>query len=231
MKSLRTYARMLFRYQPREFWNDLLTDSFNLRGVGHFRLSEEENRRMYEVKRAIIDAQLAEHGVTVGPATRVLEMGCGVGYWTEYMRARGVRDYTGNDITPVSVTTLTARYPEYRFVQGDAGDITLPPSGLDLALMIDVTQHITDDIAFARAMRNVWRALTPGGTLLITYWDPGANTSLTTKLRLNRIEKPRPLSAYTALWGPSAHVLTTVPFNDKALATVRVDEGRRQTID
>ena len=212
---------MLFRYRPREFWNELLTQSFDLRGVGHFRLSEEANRQMYEAKRAIIDDQLQRHGVEVSATTRVLEIGCGVGYWTEYFVSRGVRDYTGNDITPISVTTLAKRYPQFRFIQGDAGDIVLPPSHFALAFMIDVTQHITDDVAFGRAMQNVWEALTPGGTFLVTYWDPRASASLTTKLRLNRIEKPRPLSAYTDLWGPKAEVLETVPFNDKELAVVR----------
>ena len=221
MRRLRIYAQMLFRYRPREFWNEVLTESFDLRGVGHFRLSEEANRRIYEAKRAIIDDQLARHQVAVGADTRVLEIGCGVGYWTEYLAGRGVRDYTGNDITPVSVKNLTGRYPQFRFIQGDAGDIVLPPAYFQVAFMIDVTQHITDDAAFARAMRNVWQALMPGGTFVVTFWDPRASASLTTKLRLNRIEKPRPLSAYTALWGPSAQVLETVPFNDKELATVR----------
>jgi SAM-dependent methyltransferase len=221
MRSLRIYAQMLFRYRPREFWNELLTESFDLRGVGHFRLSEEANRRMYEAKRQIIDAQLERHAVEVDATTRVLEIGCGVGYWTEYFASRGVRDYTGNDITPISVSTLAKRFPQFRFVQGDAGDIVLPPAYFALAFMIDVTQHITEDVAFGRAMRNVWDALAPGGTFVVTFWDPRASASLTTKLRLNRIEKPRPLSAYTALWGSTAQVLDTVPFNDKELAVVR----------
>lgn len=221
MNKLRVYAQMLFRYRPREFWNDLLTDSFDLRGVGHFRLSEAENRRMYDLKREILTTQLDRYGVAVGAGTRVLEIGCGVGFWTEYLQARGVQRYTGNDITPVSVGTLSKRFPTYRFMQGDAGDIAIPGLAFDLGVMIDVTQHITDDGAFARAMRNVWQALAPGGTLLITYWDPGASRSVTTRLRLNRIEKPRPLAAYLAIWGDGASVLGAVPFNDKHLATVR----------
>ncbi len=221
MKKLRIYARMLFRYRPREFWNDLLSESFDLRGVGHFRLTEDENRRMYEAKRALIDGALARHGIVPGPATRALEVGCGVGYWTAYLQSRGVRSYTGNDITPVSVATLSERFPAYRFVQGDIGDVPLPTASFDLAFMIDVTQHITDDATFARAMRNVWQALAPGAAFLVTFWDPGTNKFLSTKLRLNRIERPRPLSAYTAAWGPGAAVLEVVPFNDKHLAVVR----------
>jgi len=164
---------------------------------------------------------LVRAGVTVGAETRVLEIGCGVGYWTEYLKGRGVAHYTGNDITPVSVTTLRQRYPDFEFVQGDAGEITLPPAAYDLVLMIDVTQHITDDAAFARAMHNVWQAIAPGGTFLVTYWDPGTNKMLATRFRLNRIEKPRPLSAYTAAWGGGSRVLNTIAFNDKHLAVVR----------
>ena len=220
MNKLRIYAQMLFRYRPQEFWNGLLSESFDLRGVGHFRLSEEENQRLYDAKRDIVTAQLGQYGVSVNALTRVIEIGCGVGYWTEYAQARGVTRYTGNDITPVSVATLSQRFPAYHFIQGDAGGIALPSVAFDLGVMIDVTQHITDDAAFARAMRNLWQALSPGATLLITYWDPSTNTMLATKLRLNRIEKPRPLAAYTDLWGDGAQVLGSVAFNDKHLAVV-----------
>jgi SAM-dependent methyltransferase len=221
MNKLRIYAQMLFRYRPQEFWNDLLSESFDLRGVGHFRLSEEDNRRMYAAKESIISGQLGRYGIGVGPATRALEIGCGVGYWTEFLRSRGVERYVGNDITTVSVSTLGQRYPGFQFIRGDAGEIALPAGAFDLAFMIDVTQHITDDGAFARAMRNVWQSLAPGGSFLVTYWDPAVSRLLTAKLRLNRIERPRPLSAYTALWGGGAQVLGTVAFNDKQLALVR----------
>jgi SAM-dependent methyltransferase len=221
MRSLRIYAQMLFRYRPRQFWNDLLSESFDLRGVGHFRLSEEENRRMYEAKRAVIDNVVDQQGLGIGSDTRALEIGCGVGYWTEYLQSRGVRSYTGNDITPVSVTRLRERFPAYQFVEGDAGSIALPAGAFDLALMIDVTQHITDDRSFTRALTNVWNSLAPGGVFLVTFWDPGQNMMMATKLRLNRIEKPRPLAAYTAVLGPSARILATVPFNDKQLVVLR----------
>jgi SAM-dependent methyltransferase len=221
MRSLRIYAQMLFRYRPRQFWNDLLSESFDLRGVGHFRLSEEENRRMYDAKRAALSAVVDQHAITIGPDTRALEIGCGVGYWTEYLQSRGVRTYTGNDITQISVSRLRSRFPEYQFIEGDAGSTTLPAATFDLALMIDVTQHITDDRAFARALANVWNSIVPGGVFLVTFWDPEQNMLMATKLRLNRIEKPRPLAAYTAVLGPSARILATVPFNDKQLVAIR----------
>ena len=221
MGRLAIYMQMLFRYKPQRYWNDILSESFDLRGVGHFGRSEAENAAMYAEKRAIIERELARYHVALGPDTRVLEIGSGVGYWTEFLRSKGVRHYTGNDIAQVSIETLGARYPDFTFLLGDAGQIALPPASFDLGWMIDVTQHITDDAAFARAMRNVWQAMAVGAVFFVTYWDPGTNTSLATKLRLNRIEKPRPLAAYLALWGPGAEVLDTPPFNDKHLAVVR----------
>jgi SAM-dependent methyltransferase len=221
MKRLGLYLQMLFNYKPRRYWNQLLSESFDLRGVGHFRLSEAENRAMYDEKRAVIDRMLAAHGVAVGAKTAVLEIGAGVGYWTEYLREKGVQSYVGNDIAQVSVERLSIRYPSFRFVHGDAGEITLAPAAFDLAFMIDVTQHITDDGAFDRAMRNIWAALKPGATFLVTFWDPGTNKYLSTRLRLNRIEKPRGRDAYEAIWGPAAEVLDVVPFNDKHLMVVR----------
>lgn len=222
MRRLGIYAQMLFRYRPREFWNTLLGDSFTLRGVGHYRLSEDENRRLYEEKRTIINGTLSRLGVVVDANASVLEIGSGVGFWTEYLRGRGVTRYTGNDIAPVAIDRLRQRYPDFTWIAGDAGEVSLPAAAFDLALMIDVTQHITDDAAFARAMRNVWQALRPGGVFVVTYWDPQTNKFLTMKLRLNRIEKPRPLASYTELWGSSCTVLASeVPFNDKHLAVVQ----------
>jgi SAM-dependent methyltransferase len=222
MRRLGIYTQMLFRYRPREFWNAVLGESFSLRGVGHYRLSEAANRRLYDAKRRVLDGVLTRLEVVPTPSTTVLEVGSGVGFWTEYMRAHGVTRYTGNDIAPVAIERLRQRYPEYSWIAGDASEVALPAGAFDLAIMIDVTQHITDDAAFERAMRGIWRALRPGGAFAVTYWDPRANRLLATKLRLNRIEKPRPLASYTALWGAECTVLVdAVPFNDKHLAVVR----------
>lgn len=221
MSRLAIYMQMLFRYKPKRYWNDILSESFDLRGVGHFGRSEAENAAMYAEKRTIIERELAGHRVAIGPDTCVLEIGSGVGYWTDFLRSQGVRSYTGNDIAPVSVQNLGARYPDFTFLLGDAGDITLAPASFDLAWMIDVTQHITDDAKFTRAIGNVWQALRPGGTFVVTFWDPATNKYLANKLRLNRIEKPRGLAAYRAIFGAAAAIGEPVPFNDKHLVVVR----------
>jgi hypothetical protein len=56
---------------------------------------------------------------------------------------------------------------------------------------------------------------------VLTLWDPGTNKYLANKLRLNRIEKPRGLAAYRAVFGAAATIADPVPFNDKHLLVVR----------
>ncbi|NOT10091.1 MAG: class I SAM-dependent methyltransferase [Gemmatimonadales bacterium] len=214
------YFRMLFHYRPKRYWNELLSHSFDLKGVGHYRMSNEENLKMYERKKQILEGEMRRAGIALRADSRVLEVGCGVGYWTEYLKSLGVRHYLGNDITDVSVTTLRKRFPEYEFVQGDISETPLPENEFDLAVMIDVTQHITDDRRFELAMERLWKSIKQGGHLIITVWEPAETIVLRARQRLNRIEKARGLGAYQAVFGTGATVVSKVGFNDKDLVVV-----------
>jgi SAM-dependent methyltransferase len=221
LKDMKIYFRMLFSYKPKTFWNEMLSDSFDLRGVGHFRMSNEENLKMYEEKKRVLAGEMEKCGVKPDINTSVVEIGCGVGYWTEYCRSFGVKDYTGNDIAEISVTNLKKMFPDYNFIQGDISEVKLPENKFDLGVMIDVTQHITDDDRFNKAMDNLWKSLKQGAFLIITLWDPEKNVYLSNKLRLNRIEKPRGLDRYMKIYGDKAEVLSKVDFNDKFLLIIK----------
>lgn len=221
LKDIKIYFRMLFNYKPKKFWNELLTDSFDLRGVGHFRMSNEENLKMYEDKKKILEAELKKTGIKITPDTPIVEIGCGVGYWTGYFKSLGAVNYTGNDIAEISVTNLRKMFPEFNFILGDISETMLAENNFDLGVMIDVTQHITDDDRFNAAMNNLWKSLKKGAYLVITMWDPEKNIYLSNKLRLNRIEKPRGLEWYLNVYGKDAEVLCKVDFNDKYLLIIR----------
>jgi 2-polyprenyl-3-methyl-5-hydroxy-6-metoxy-1,4-benzoquinol methylase len=221
LNDIKIYFRMMFSYKPKTFWNDLLTNSFDLKGVGHYRLSNEENLKMYEEKKKILSAEMEKCGIVISPDTNILEIGIGVGYWTDHFNSFGVKNYTGNDIAEISVINLQKKYPDYKFIQGDISEIRLPENSFDLGVMIDVTQHITDDERFANAMDNLWNSLKSGAHLIITMWDPEKNVYLANKLRLNRIEKPRGLDKYLAIFGQDAKVLSKVDFNDKYLLIIK----------
>jgi SAM-dependent methyltransferase len=221
VKDVKIYFKMLFSYKPKTFWNELLSNSFDLRGVGHYRMSNEENLKMYEEKKKIISDVMTKQDLKITSETNILEIGCGVGYWTEYLKSLGAKNYTGNDIAEVSTSILTKQYPEYNFLHGDISEIPLPQNKFDLAFMIDVTQHITDDNNFNKAMSNIWNSIKPGGFFMVTIWDPAKNVYLANKIRINRIEKPRCLDLYTKNFGNNSEVVSKTDFNDKYLLLIK----------
>lgn len=214
LNDIKIYFKMMFNYKPKTFWNELLTNSFDLKGVGHYRMSNEENLKMYEEKKTILKTEMDKAGIKINENTNIVEIGIGVGYWTDYFNSLGAKDYTGNDIAEISIINLQKKYPQYNFILGDISEVKLPENKFDLGVMIDVTQHITDDERFNSAMDNLWRSLKSGAHLIITMWDPAKNIYLSNKLRLNRIEKPRGIDWYQKIYG-NAEVLTKVDFNDK----------------
>ena len=179
--------------------------------------SDAENRRDYAEAGELVLGQARAAGVELARA-RVLDVGCGVGFYAGLLAEAGVVDYRGVDVSPVQLPTLRARHPSFQF---EALDVTRrrPEGEYDLVLMIDVTQHLVDDDDFAGAMRHVAGCVAPGGVLLITSWLKGPE-------RLSYFEVARPRAAYEAgLVG--LEVGESVPFRRKHLLTARRALGAR----
>jgi SAM-dependent methyltransferase len=176
-------------YQPREFWDRRLSEQFDLRGTGETGLSLAYNRACYALRERVLTRALRESAVD--PLGReVLDVGCGTGFFTAYYLARGAH-VTGLDIAPTSVERLSARHPEARFLLADVSET--PPGGtFEIVNAFDVLYHITDDARWERALRNLARAVRPGGVLLATdtFRDSGA---------LAAHNRMRPLARYRAV--------------------------------
>ena len=72
LNDLKIYLRMLFHYNPKKYWNELLSQSFNLRGVGHYRMSTEQNERMYQEKERTLSQEIDRFAIPVGHSVKVL---------------------------------------------------------------------------------------------------------------------------------------------------------------
>jgi len=156
-------------YQPREFWQERLSQHFDLRGSGETGLPMEYNRACYVLRAEVLTHTLRDHAFD--PAGReVLDVGCGTGFFTAYFVERGAR-VTGIDIAPVSIEALRTRHPQARFLLADVGEAPIPmPQEGRYALVnaMDVLYHITDDLRWETAVTHLAQAVGDQGLLLIS---------------------------------------------------------------
>ncbi len=93
---------------------------------------------------------------------RVADIGCGCGRMLELLSQE--YEAVGVDASPIAVEFCRKR--GVNVVQGALPDaVPLDQQSFDAVLMLDVLEHLDDDVACARS---VARLLAPGGTLLLT---------------------------------------------------------------
>jgi len=190
-------------YEPREFWDQRLSEQFDLRGTGQPGLSVAYNRACYTLRREVLDRALVAE--RFDPARRkVLDVGCGTGFFTACYLTRGAV-LTGIDIAPTSIERLRKRHPQARFLLADLSDTTLGER-FDLVNAFDVLYHITDEANWGRAVAALAAAVEPGGLLLLTDTFPSAERA-TPEAEHNRM---RPLERYRALLEPAGFEVRAV---------------------
>jgi len=117
------------------------------------------NRQIYERRLEVLDEMLLRYANGPVEDLRILDIGCGSGFYTGYWAARRVRDYLGVDISSDTVEHLSDLYPQYRFLQADVtnSDIAtladLPP--FDVVTIFDVFYHMVNDDRFANAVAHI----------------------------------------------------------------------------
>ncbi|WEK44150.1 MAG: class I SAM-dependent methyltransferase [Candidatus Sphingomonas colombiensis] len=116
----------------------------------------------YRARRDILADYLARYG-GLPKGARILEIGCGTGHNLPMLAGFGEVDAI--EIDPAARAIASARLGK------EVGAAPLPmlpdvPKGhYDLIAVLDVVEHIEDDVAALRAMRE---RLAPGGRILIT---------------------------------------------------------------
>ena len=119
----------------------------------------------------------------LGRESRVLDLGCGLGYAAEYLSDESGARMWGLDYTPEAVALANARTANRRerlaFVEGNLDALNFPAGGFDCLVSIDTLYMPSDLPATLRAMRNL---LAPGGQMLVYYsafaFDPAGREAL-----------------------------------------------------
>ncbi|MBB2970634.1 class I SAM-dependent methyltransferase [Mesorhizobium sp. RMAD-H1] len=102
---------------------------------------------------------------------RVVDLGCGFGWASRWMREHGAASVLGLDLSENMISRAKADTDdskiEYRIA--DLETVTLPEAAFDLAYSALTFHYIRD---FGRLVQTIHRALAPGGDLVFTIEHP-----------------------------------------------------------
>ncbi len=108
---------------------------------------------------------------------KILDLGCGTGWFTEKLSHLG--QVMGIDLSETAITLARSQFPHIRFIAGNLYDIALPAEHFDVVVSQEVIAHVDDQVKYLD--RAAW-ILKPGGYLVVTTankfvierlsWDP-----------------------------------------------------------
>jgi SAM-dependent methyltransferase len=120
----------------------------------------EDRHWWYQGRRHVLERAIARLGL---PAhAQILDAGCGSGRNMVELARLGI--VTGVELSHTSVRLARER-DAGEVVEGSVMDMPFEEASFDLAVSLDVIEHLQDDIGALRELRRVTR---PGGALLVT---------------------------------------------------------------
>jgi len=138
-----------------------------LSAVGDVRRSEEENIRLYAIRRKLVFDVLRGIGLANSLAgSRVLDAGCGIGLFAEIFFILGA-EVIGLDVSKIALEQAALRCPGAEFRLASLTDFEMEGPAFDLTISADVLYHIIDDDNWAAAVRNLAAHTRRGGFLVI----------------------------------------------------------------
>lgn len=156
------------KYNPQDFWETRLREKFSLLGTGHSGFSEHYNTYMYKRRARVLTKALAALRIKL-EGKKVLDIGCGTGFFVDYYLRNKASSVVGLDITSVSIERLKNKFPSQRFYQCDISSARLSSEeNFDIINIFDVAYHITDDDNFRKAIENISYCCHEGTWLFIT---------------------------------------------------------------
>jgi len=120
----------------------------------------EDRHWWYRGRRGVLEKVIAD--LPLPPHARILDAGCGSGRnMVELARLGSV---TGVELSPTSVGLARAREAG-EVVEGSVLEMPFAEESFDLAVCLDVIEHLECDLD---ALRELRRVVAPGGSLLVT---------------------------------------------------------------
>ncbi len=153
-------------YNVSQYWKDRFTKhGSSLIAVGNEGLSEKENEKSRQRGLIIFKEVFNSYPINAS-STKILEIGCGTGYYTDFVNQSGLLSYKGLDITDHFFPELRLRYPKYSFVKQDVSTEVINDK-FDLIIMMDVIQHIVLPEKLKFTLENIQQSLNKNGLFIL----------------------------------------------------------------
>jgi ubiquinone/menaquinone biosynthesis C-methylase UbiE len=123
------------------------------------------------IRRELVATVLALFPGALAPGARLLDAGCGSGWWLRELAARGATALHGIDLDPDRVRAARDTMPSADVRTGDVRALPYADGSFDGVFLFTVLSSLP---ATAAAVREALRVLSPGGRLVI--WEPRVPT-------------------------------------------------------
>lgn len=200
----------------QKFWEERLRDNLDESGTGCSGFGLQFNRWLYRL-RAYRFRQVLK-ALPFNPVkSRVLDVGCGAGFYIRQWNEQGVERVEGLDFSQTSIDTLQGLYPQSSFHLADISDpdLPLPSTRYDYITAFDVLFHIIDDEKYMAALKNLQRMLKPTGLLILsenfTHHEHARGSDYHYSRSLAQIERMLEISGLRMSWRRPMFVLMNAP--------------------
>ncbi len=120
----------------------------------------EDRHWWYRGRRRVLDGVIER--LRLPARARILDAGCGSGRNMVELARHG--QVTGIELSPTSLALARERHVG-EAVEGSITELPFPADSFDLAVCLDVIEHLADDRS---ALGELRRVVTPGGVLVVT---------------------------------------------------------------
>lgn len=104
------------------------------------------------------------------PQLKILDLGCGNGRLVNFLDKN--HQYTGVDISSNLIKQAKKLHPKHKFQVGDMLDLSdLHNEHFDRLICVAAFHHIPSQKSRLEALKNMYTALKPDGTLILTVWN------------------------------------------------------------
>ncbi|MEL5297312.1 malonyl-ACP O-methyltransferase BioC [Serratia nevei] len=104
------------------------------------------------------------------PGERLLDAGCGTGYFSRLWRERG-KQVTALDLAPGMLDVARQRQAAHHYLLGDIEQVPLPDAAMDICFSSLVVQWCSD---LPAALAELYRVTRPGGAILFSTLVAGS---------------------------------------------------------